>query len=164
MGPYSFFALLLRSAAQTEIAGHSDELLRGDSRTSSLVNASKWPTAGATLEISLGSETVATMDRGALNVLSTRIARQGRRRALLSVQTTPVVLFRKSAVFTPSVLEPGNAPTTGGAFSTKIGAILTHITTIVLVTRDVPTTSVLISVVMTGTAVYPRNVWMTSAG
>ena len=29
-------------------------------------------------KISLGSETVATLDRGALNVLSTRIARQGR--------------------------------------------------------------------------------------
>jgi len=55
--PYSFFALLLRSAAQTEIAGHSDELLRGDSRTSSLVNASKWPTAGATLEVGISCQT-----------------------------------------------------------------------------------------------------------
>jgi len=83
--------------------------------TFSLGNASKWPTAGATLEISLESETVATMDRGALNVLQTRIARQGRRE-LLSVQTTPVVLFRISAVRTPTVLEPGNVPTTAGAF------------------------------------------------
>ena len=95
-------SLLCRSAAQTEIARHSDELLRGekienfwkplnalfecfalgcpvsdksklnktlstdvcrilfdsgDSRTSLLGNASKWPTAGATLEVGISCQT-----------------------------------------------------------------------------------------------------------
>jgi len=101
-----------------------------------LGNASKCPTYGATLEISLGSKTVATLDRGALNVLSTRIARQGR-----NVHLTLVVLLLlriKSAIMTGSVLDP--------------------------IPRNAPTTNVsAVHVVMTGTVLEGRNVRATDA-
>jgi len=97
-----------------------------------LGNASKCPTYGATLEISLGSKTVATLDRGALNVLSTRIARQGR-----NVHLTLVVLLLlriKSAIMTGSVLDPipRNAPTT------NVSAVHVVMTGTVLEGRNVP--------------------------
>jgi len=100
-----------------------------------LGNASKCPTYGATLEISLGSKTVATLDRGALNVLSTRIARQGRNVHLTFVS---LLLLRISAFLTQSVLDPipRNAPTT------NVSAVHVVMTGTVLEARNVPAKSV----------------------
>jgi len=150
-------ALLVRSAAQTETARHSDEFLRGDSPTFSLGNATKCPIPGATLEISLGSETVATLDRGALNVLPTRIARQGR-----NVHLTLVVLLllRISAMLTMTVLEVSHL---GYAPTTNVSAVHVVMTGTVLEARNVPAKSVAIHVVMTESAVLGRNVRATSA-
>jgi len=112
-----------------------------------LGNASKCPTYGATLEISLGSKTVATLDRGALNVLSTRIARQGRNVHLTLVSL--LLLRIKSAILTQTVLEPGYAPKKDGKQVANVSAVHVVMTMTVLEARDVPAASVAINVVVT---------------
>merc|ERR1719201_1901966 len=98
-------------------------------------------------KISLGSKTVATLDRGALDVLSTRIARQGRNVHLTFVSL--LLLRIISAILTQTVLEPGYAPKKDGKQVANVSAVHVVMTLTVLEARDVPAASVVINVVVT---------------
>merc|ERR1712223_181633 len=95
--------LLQRSAAQTETAGDSEELLArvvgptsssyflpvaGKGHIPCLENVTEHPTPGAILEMHLDKETVATTDHGALSVWRTRTAQRGRAAETTHVSVT----------------------------------------------------------------------------